>query len=51
MKIYKYILPLLLFLGGCSDFLDYKDKDKVIPSNLDEYNESLNHRRLFVTIS
>lgn len=39
MKIYKYILPLLLVLGGCSDFLDYKDKDKVIPSNLDEYNE------------
>lgn len=39
MDVVKYILPLLLLLGGCSDFLDYKDKDKVIPSTLDEYNE------------
>ena len=39
MNIFKYILPLFLVLGGCSDFLDYKDKDKVIPSALDEYSE------------
>ena len=36
----KYILPLLTtLLVACADFLDYKDKDKVIPSKLDEYSE------------
>lgn len=39
MKIGKYIFPLLLVLSSCNDFLDYKDKDKVIPSTLSEYEE------------
>ncbi|WP_303179279.1 RagB/SusD family nutrient uptake outer membrane protein [uncultured Butyricimonas sp.] len=40
MKIDKYIiLPLFVVLCACNDFLDYKDKDKVIPSKFDEYSE------------
>lgn len=42
MKMDKYIyivLPLLVALGACNDFLDYKDKDKVIPSKFEEYSE------------
>ncbi|WP_292268671.1 RagB/SusD family nutrient uptake outer membrane protein [Butyricimonas sp.] len=40
MKIGKCILPLLTtLLFACNDFLDYKDKDKVIPSKLEEYSE------------
>lgn len=39
MKVRRYIVPLLFVLSSCSNFLDYKDKDKVIPSTLDEYSE------------
>lgn len=39
MKVGKYLVPLLFVLSSCSSFLDYKDKDKVIPSTLDEYSE------------
>lgn len=42
MIVKKYmicLLSLIFVLGACSDFLDYKDKDKVIPSKLDEYSE------------
>ena len=39
MKPHYYIYFLLLILCGCDDFLEYKDKDKVIPKNLDHYNE------------
>lgn len=40
MKILIYIIPLI-FVGfvSCSDFLDYKDKDKVIPDELVQYSE------------
>lgn len=33
------ILPLVFSLIACSDFLDYKDNDKIIPSRLEEYSE------------
>ncbi|MCB6971973.1 MULTISPECIES: RagB/SusD family nutrient uptake outer membrane protein [Butyricimonas] len=39
MKIGIYILPLVCLFVACSDFLDYKDNDKIIPSELIEYNE------------
>ena len=39
MKITACILPILIALASCSDFLDYKDKDKVIPSELEQYSE------------
>ena len=38
MKIVAYIIPLL-FLCSCEDFLEYKDKDKVIPNELTHYEE------------
>lgn len=38
-KIFYYILPLCLLWAGCSDFLEYKDKDKIIPKELKHYNE------------
>ena len=39
MKQYYYIYILSLILCGCNDFLEYKDKDKIIPKELDHYNE------------
>ena len=38
-KYIKYALSFFWVLGACSDFLDYKDKDKVIPSTFEEYSE------------
>ncbi|MEY8592110.1 RagB/SusD family nutrient uptake outer membrane protein [Butyricimonas hominis] len=38
MKLHYYIY-LALILCGCNDFLEYKDKDKLIPKELDHYNE------------
>lgn len=41
MKLYKYTIAIvgLLLSYSCSDFLEYRDKDKVIPSTLQQYNE------------
>lgn len=39
MKIGVYILPLVFSFIACSDFLDYKDNDKIIPSELEHYSE------------
>ena len=39
MKIGIYIMLFVLLLFACSDFLDYKDNDKIIPSELEHYNE------------
>lgn len=39
MKQIVYIISLFLLSTSCSDFLDYKDNDKVIPDELDHYNE------------
>jgi len=39
MKQIIYIIPLFLVLASCGDFLDYKDKDKVIPDELVQYDE------------
>ena len=39
MKMGICILPLVFSLIACSDFLDYKDNDKIIPSRLEEYSE------------
>lgn len=39
MKRIIYMIPLFLLFASCSDFLDYKDKDKVIPSELSQYSE------------
>lgn len=33
------ILSLILFLTSCGDFLEYKDKDQVIPNKLNHYEE------------
>ena len=38
MKHLFYIVLCLLFVS-CGDFMEYKDKDKVIPENLDHYKE------------
>lgn len=38
-KIFYYIMPLCLLWAGCSDFLEYKDKDKIIPKELKHFNE------------
>lgn len=38
-RISYYILPLCLFWSSCGDFLEYKDKDKIIPRELAHYNE------------
>ena len=35
MKQIIYMISLFLLSVSCSDFLDYKDKDKVIPDELD----------------
>ena len=34
MKQIIYMISLFLLSVSCSDFLDYKDKDKVIPDEL-----------------
>ena len=39
MKQIIYMISLFLLFVSCSDFLDYKDKDKVIPDELDHYSE------------
>ena len=39
MKQIIYMISLFLLSVSCSDFLDYKDKDKVIPDELDHYSE------------
>lgn len=39
MKQMIYMISLFLLFSSCSDFLDYKDKDKVIPDELDQYSE------------
>lgn len=41
MKLYKYTIAIvgLLLSYSCNDFLQYRDKDKVIPSTLQQYNE------------
>ena len=39
MKILIYIIPLFLCITSCDSFLEYKDKDQVIPSTLEHYNE------------
>lgn len=39
MKPLVYILVACLFTVSCNDFLDYKDGDKVIPHELDQYSE------------
>ena len=39
MKQIVYIISLYFMCISCSDFLDYKDNDKVIPDELDQYSE------------
>lgn len=39
MKQIINIISLFLLFTSCGDFLDYKDNDKVIPDNLDQYSE------------
>lgn len=41
MKAYKYIIAtvVLALACSCSEFLEYRDKDKVIPETLTHYNE------------
>ncbi|MBC5621211.1 RagB/SusD family nutrient uptake outer membrane protein [Butyricimonas hominis] len=39
MKQVIYIISLYFMCTSCSDFLDYKDNDKVIPGELDQYSE------------
>jgi len=39
MKEIVCIVSLFLSFTSCSDFLDYKDKDKVIPNELEHYSE------------
>ena len=39
MKQLAYIIALGLTLASCNDFLDYKDGDKVIPGELEQYDE------------
>ena len=39
MKQIIYMISLFLLSVSCSNFLDYKDKDKVIPDELDHYSE------------
>lgn len=34
-----YIIAFLFLLTSCDDFLEYKDKDKVIPNKLAHYEE------------
>lgn len=38
-KLFIYILPICIFLAGCSDFLEYKDRDKIIPRELKHFDE------------
>ena len=38
-KVFLFISLCFALLSSCSDFLKEEDKDKVIPSYLDEYNE------------
>lgn len=39
MKRNIYIFFFLLLLTSCDSFLEYKDKDKLIPTQLEHYNE------------
>ena len=39
MKQIIYILVFGVILSACNDFLDYKDGDKVIPDELEQYSE------------
>lgn len=39
MKQIIYIFSLFLLFTSCGDFLDYKDNDKVIPDELEHYDE------------
>ncbi len=39
MKQIIYIISLFLVFASCSDFLEYKDNDKVIPDELEHYDE------------
>lgn len=39
MKQIIYMILLVLSFASCGDFLDYKDKDKVIPAELAQYSE------------
>lgn len=41
MKAYKYLFATVVLAMACScnGFLEYRDKDKVIPQTLDQYNE------------
>lgn len=38
-NVFYYISFLFLFCSGCNDFLEYKDKDKIIPKELKHFNE------------
>ncbi|WP_320913765.1 RagB/SusD family nutrient uptake outer membrane protein [Butyricimonas paravirosa] len=39
MKHIIFLVSLILLFASCNDFLDYKDNDKVIPEELDQYSE------------
>ncbi len=39
MKRIIYMIPLFLLFAACGNFLDYKDKDKLIPNELSQYSE------------
>lgn len=39
MKHVISLVSLILLFASCNDFLDYKDNDKVIPDELDQYSE------------
>lgn len=39
MKILLSVISLMIFFTSCDSFLEYKDKDKVIPSELEHYDE------------
>lgn len=49
MKAFKYIIAAagLLLSFSCSDFLEYRDKDKVIPQTLDQYSELIYGQLLY----
>ena len=39
MKILLHIVSLIFLFTSCDSFLEYKDKDKIIPSELEHYDE------------
>lgn len=47
MKKIIYLIALYLAFASCDDFLDYKDNDKVVPSNLEHYSELIAGELIF----